>query len=148
MGSLKRRLTILQVEDSPSDAALTAYALKMSGIPHSVHVVTDGKQAMQFLQRGAGHEHAPRPDLILLDLSLPGDDGHEVLRQIKSHADLTAIPVIIFSTFDASAAQRAAYELHASSYVVKPNQLSTFVAAVQAIESYWSRTTALPNSNI
>jgi CheY-like chemotaxis protein len=145
MGLPRRRLTILQVEDSPSDAALTAYALKMNGVPHSIHVVTDGRQAMQFLHRSGGHEHAPRPDLILLDLSLPGDDGHEVLRKIKNDSDLKAIPVIIFSTFDASAAQRVAYELHASSYVVKPNQLSTFVAAVQAIESYWSRTTALPD---
>ena len=146
MGPLKRPLTILQIDDSPSDVALTAYALKMSSVSHSLHVVSDGKQAMQFLHRTGSHDQAPRPDLILLDLGLPGDSGHEVLRQIKNDPDLKAIPVVMFSTFDSSVAQQAAYELHANSYVVKPGQLSTFLAAVQAIESYWSRTTALPNS--
>jgi CheY-like chemotaxis protein len=54
MKLLNRQLTILQVEDTASDVELTAYALKRSGIPHSVYVVTDGEQAMRFLTRGAG----------------------------------------------------------------------------------------------
>ena len=141
MLSRNRRLTILQIEDNPSDVALTAYALKKSGARHTVHAVHDGGQAMKFLQA-----HAPRPDLILLDVSLPGDDGYEVLRQIKNDSALKAIPVVMFSTLDSEEVQRRAYELQASSYVVKPTQLEPFVEAVQAIESYWSNTTALPQS--
>jgi CheY-like chemotaxis protein len=139
MRPVKRPLTILQVDDSPSDVALTGYALRMSSVPHALHVVPDGRQAMQFLRREDGHAGAPRPDLILLDLGLPGEDGHQVLRQIKNDPVLKTIPVVMFSSFDSKMAQRLAYELHASAYVVKPDALSAFWAAVQAIEEQWSR---------
>ena len=144
MKLLNRQLTILQVEDTASDVELTAYALKRSGIPHSVHVVTDGEQAMRFLTRGAGFKEAPRPDLVLLHLNLPILDGHEVPRLIKQDAALKSIPVIIFSTSEAVEAQRLAYELQANSYVVKPMDFASLMTAVQSIEAYWSKTTALP----
>ena len=145
MNSVRRPLTILQVEDNPSDVALTAYALKASGISHSVHVVNDGGQALAFLRSPDDPAH-PRPDLILLDMSLPGMNGHEVLREIKCDSALKAIPVVIFSTLDSDRAQQLAYELQANSYVVKPQELARFVAAMRAIESYWSNTSALPDS--
>ena len=94
---------------------------------------------MQFLHRVDAYAAAPQPDLILLDLGLPGEDGHQVLRQIKNDPALKAIPVVMFSSFDSKMAQRLAYELQASSYVVKPHALSAFLAAVQAIEEEWSR---------
>jgi len=93
-----RPLEILQVEDTPSDAVLTAHALETGDVPYLIHVVTDGKQALAFLKREGGFENASRPHLILLDLSLPGLNGHEVLTLIKRDEGLKSIPVVIFTT--------------------------------------------------
>jgi two-component system, chemotaxis family, response regulator Rcp1 len=131
---------ILQVEDTPVDAELTAYAMKLVDIPHSVYVVEDGAKALDFLRHVAPYRDAPRPDLILLDLELPKLHGSEVLEFVKSDKELKTIPVIIFSTEDTDASKTRAYELHANSYVVKPMNLDTFMKKVHSIAEYWSNT--------
>ena len=113
-----------RVEDTPSDVQLTAYAMKLGDIPHTLCVVTDGAQAIAFLKRSAPFGDAPRPDLILLDLELPCLNGNDVLEFIKGDERLQTIPVIIFSTHDTPGSKKHAYELHANSYVVKPHGCS------------------------
>jgi CheY-like chemotaxis protein len=141
--SYPRRLTILQVEDTPSDAELTAYAMHLADIPHSLHVVTDGAQALDFLKRAGLFSDAPRPDIILLDLDLPRLNGSEVLEFIKEDDELKTIPVIIFSTSDTAESKMHAYELHANSYVVKPMDLAAFTKKVRSIADYWCNTSEM-----
>jgi len=129
---------ILQVEDTAADSMLTAHALKDS--PHTIRVVPDGQQALSFLQHGDGFADAPRPDLILLDLSLPGLNGHEVLKFIKNDDALKTIPIVIFSTLDTDESQRRAYQNCANSYVLKPSDFARFTAIIQSIALYWSQT--------
>jgi CheY-like chemotaxis protein len=138
-----RRLTILQVEDTPSDVSLTADALVMSNVPHAVHVATDGAEAIEFLKRAGRYRDAPRPDLILLDLDLPRLNGAQVLDFVKRDEDFKTIPVIIFSTLDSEESKNNAYRLHANSYVVKPMDLEAFAEKVQSIAEYWCHTSAL-----
>jgi two-component system, chemotaxis family, response regulator Rcp1 len=138
-----RPLTILQVEDTPSDAALTAYAMRIGEIPHSLHVVVDGAKALEFLRRTGPYFDAPRPDLILLDLELPRLNGNEVLQVIKNDEKLRTIPVIVFSAEDTAASKKHAYELHANSYVVKPLTMDAFTKKVQSIADYWSNTSEI-----
>jgi CheY-like chemotaxis protein len=133
-----RPLMILQVEDTAADTLLTANALK--DLPHTIHVIPDGHQALLFLQHGDGFADAPRPDLILLDLSLPGLNGHEVLKFIKNDDALKTIPVVVFSTLDTDESQRRAYKNCANSYVLKPSDFAKFTATIQSIASYWSQT--------
>jgi len=135
-----RSLIILQVEDTPSDAILTAHALKGGPVDHSIHVVGDGNKALAFLKQADGFADSPRPDLILLDLSLPGLNGHEILDVIKKDDSLRTIPVVVFTTLDNRDSQRLAYELCANSYVIKPLGLAEFTKKVQSIASYWSET--------
>jgi chemotaxis family two-component system response regulator Rcp1 len=135
-----RPVTILQVEDTLEDAQLTAYAIKSAEIPHAIHVVTDGAQAIDFLKQSEPFGDQPRPDLILLDLELPKLNGSEVLEFIKADDRLRTIPVIIFSTADNVESKKHAYELHANSYVVKPMLMDEFVKKVQAIANYWYNT--------
>jgi chemotaxis family two-component system response regulator Rcp1 len=135
-----RALSILQVEDTPSDAHLTAYAMHLADVPHSLHVVTDGSQALDFLKRAGRYADAPRPDLILLDLDLPRLHGSKVLEFIKQDDGLKTIPVIIFSTSDTAESKKHAYELHANSYVVKPMDLAAFTKKVRSIADYWCNT--------
>ena len=134
-----RPLIILQVEDTPADAQLTALAMDAGKIPHSLHVVTDGGQAVEFLKRSGPYADSPRPDVILLDIDLPRLNGNEVLEFIKSDDQLKSIPVIIFSTSDSEEIKKHAYDLHANSYVVKPMDLAGFMQKVQAIAEYWCK---------
>src|ERR1700689_288772 len=91
-------LEVLLVEDSPGDVRLTREALKDAKVHISLHVATDGIEAMAYLERTGPHVNAPRPDLILLDLNLPKKDGREVLKEIKESPSLRIIPVVILTT--------------------------------------------------
>jgi CheY-like chemotaxis protein len=62
----------LLVEDNPGDVRLTREAFKESSIANTLHVVTDGVEALDFLHRRGDYGDAPRPDIILLDLTSPG----------------------------------------------------------------------------
>lgn len=139
-----RPLRFLQVEDTQGDAQMTALALKEGKIPHVLHVVTDGVQAIDFLTRIPPFAEADRPDLILLDLDLPRLKGDQVLEFIKGDESLKEIPVIIFSSHDTAESKHQAYRLHANSYVVKPLDIETFVERVQSIAEYWSNTSEVP----
>ena len=101
--SLSNHCTILLVEDSPEDYEATVRALRRAGLHNPLFRCEDGDQALDFLfQRGvfADPAVAPRPAIILLDLNMPGTDGHEVLRQLKADEHLKTIPVIVLTTSD------------------------------------------------
>ena len=125
---------------------MTAFAMKQGNIPHVLQVVTDGVQAIDYLTRKAPFSDATRPDLILLDLDLPRLKGDQVLEFIKGDDSLKEIPVIIFSSHDTAESKHHAYHLHANSYVVKPIDMETFTAKVQAIAEYWWTTSEAPTA--
>jgi CheY-like chemotaxis protein len=129
--------TILQIEDDPSDVALTAHAL--ADFSFRVIVAKDGEEALVFLQDGNGFQPRVRPDLILLDLSLPVLNGYDVLRIIKNDDSLRQIPVVIFSTLDTDESRQLAFLHHANSYVAKPMDFTAFTAMIQSIAAYWSK---------
>src|SRR5438552_3679654 len=92
-----RRLEILVAEDNEFDVNLTVVALRDAQVPNRVHCVPDGEAALAFLKRTGEYSHAPRPDLILLDLNLPKIDGFQVLEEIKADPGLKNIPVVVVS---------------------------------------------------
>ncbi len=139
-----RPLEILLVEDSPTDARLMSILLGESRIPNRTHTVQDGDSAMAFLRRQGTYTDAPEPDLVLLDLNLPGMDGREVLRTAKSDTMLRHIPVVVLSTSRARRDVRESYEMQANCYVCKADDLEGFERALQAIEDFWFRTAELP----
>src|ERR1700728_3904880 len=103
IGGGGRPIEVLLVEDSPGDVRLTREAFRDANPLIHLDVATDGVEAMAFLRREGAHAHAPRPDLILLDLNLPKMDGREVLARIKEDAHLKTIPTVILTTSDAEA---------------------------------------------
>ena len=92
-----RPVEILLVEDSPGDVRLTKEAFREGKVLNTLHVASDGVQAMDFLRRQGDYADVPRPDVILLDLNLPRKDGREVLAEIKSDEDLKRIPVVVLT---------------------------------------------------
>lgn len=93
-------LTILVVEDHPGDVRLIEEAFAESDLHIDLHAVTDGQAALEFINREGEYVNAPRPDLALLDLVMPGPDGEDVLHAIKHHPELGHVPVVFLTGMD------------------------------------------------
>ncbi len=141
---LGKKMRILLVEDQPSAVRLVREALKENGESHHLSVAKDGEEAMAFLRRQGEYTFAARPDLILLDLSLPKKDGREVLAEIKSDDDLKRIPVVVLTVSDVEKDIIQAYNSHANCYVAKPIHLEGFIEIIKSIEEFWLNTVTLP----
>jgi two-component system response regulator len=135
---------ILLVEDNPGDALLTKRFLEKSKICNNFHVAEDGFEAMAFLQRIGKYKDAPLPDLILLDLNLPGKDGREVLAEVKSDKNLCSIPIIIFTSSEAEEDIAKSYNLHANCYITKPVDFEQFRKVLTVLEDFWFMVVKLP----
>jgi chemotaxis family two-component system response regulator Rcp1 len=137
-------LEVLLVEDSPGDVRLTQEAFRDANMAIHLSVASDGVEAMAFLRHQGPHAHAPRPDLILLDLNLPKMDGREVLARIKSDASLKMIPTVILTTSESEADILKSYQLQANCYLSKPVQLDAFESLVGSINDFWLTKVKLP----
>ncbi len=135
---------ILLIEDNPGDTRLMKEALAEAKIRNRLHIVADGAKALAHLRRHDTFAAAFRPDLVLLDLNLPGKDGREVLSEIKRDEDLRRIPVVILTTSQAEADVARAYDLHANAYVTKPLDIEQFITVVKSIEDFWLTIVKLP----
>lgn len=141
-----RIIDVLLVEDDPGDVLMTREAFQDHKLANTLHVVSDGVEAMRFLRREAEHVDAPRPDLILLDLNLPRMDGREVLTAIKTDPDLSGIPVVVLTTSEAEEDVKRSYDLHANAYIAKPVDFERFIAVVQKIDDFFVGVVRLPRN--
>jgi CheY-like chemotaxis protein len=138
-------IDILLVEDNPADARLTREAFIDSKMANVLHHVRNGDEAMAFLNRKPPFADAPRPDVVLLDLNMPGMDGRAVLAEMKSDPQLKTIPVVVLTTSEAEEDIARSYELHCNCYVTKPVDFDKFVSIVQAIDDFWVSVVRLPS---
>ena len=139
--------TILIVEDSDDDYMATVRAFQKANLINPVQRCTNGDQAIDYLlQRGKFSDpgKAPRPNIILLDLNLPGTDGREVLRSIKTDPGLQKIPVIVLTTSNAELGIEQCYEAGANSYVQKPVDLVGFIQSIARLTDFWFNVSLLP----
>jgi CheY-like chemotaxis protein len=141
---MTRPIEVLLADDDAGDVVLTREALRGAKLALTLSVVPDGEQALKFLRREPPYRHAPRPDLVLLDLSMPRMDGREVLAAMKASAVLRDIPVCIVTTSDDARDVASVYGLGADCYVTKPIDLEQFMRVVQAIDSFWVTIVKLP----
>jgi CheY-like chemotaxis protein len=139
-------IEVLLVEDNPGDVRLTKEAFLEANKTINLQVASDGVEAMEFLRRTGAQRHAPRPDLILLDLNLPRMDGREVLAHIKQDVSLKLIPTVILTTSNAEADIVKSYQLQANCYLTKPVQLEAFEALVKSINDFWLTKVKLPRA--
>ncbi len=126
-------IEILLVEDNPGDVRLSEEALKESNLVYDLNVVVDGTKAMTFLRREEGYSQVPRPDVVILDLNLPGKNGLEVLEDIRSDEALRDIPIIILTSSESDLDVLMAYKKQANAYLVKPSNLKQFGEVIDAI---------------
>jgi CheY-like chemotaxis protein len=132
-----RALEVLLVEDSPGDVRLAQEALKDVPADTHISVAENGTAALDFLHRRDRYDHAPRLDLILLDLDMPGLNGREVLRLIKSDLSLEGIPVVVITGSQANDDVQRTCELHTMAYLNKPMDPWQLLAIVHALLDLW-----------
>ena len=133
-------LAILLVDDDAGDCRLVSESLKDSKRTSSLHIVNSGDEALAYLRKAG----TPRPDIVLLDINMPGKDGFATLREIRATDALTDLPVVMLTTSTDDEDILASYRLHANCYVSKPSSFEDFGQAVREIEAYWAETASLP----
>lgn len=135
---------ILLVEDNEADIVMTCEAFVDAKLRNEIAIARDGYEAMEYLRREGQFVDAVRPDIILLDLNLPGPSGKDILKFVKSEAELKDIPVVILTSSEASYEVKEAYTHAANCYIVKPVDMAKFIEIVRVIENFWVQVVKLP----
>lgn len=140
---------LLIIEDSDEDfEALRRIIDLVSTFAVKIDRCIDGDDALDFLDRLGEYQDASDvcyPDLIILDLNLPGTDGREVLATIKQSKALKKIPVVVFSTSSNPKDIEACYQSGANSYLFKPMNINELKESVRMMLDYWFKATVLPS---
>lgn len=139
-----RPMEILLVEDNRQDARLAIEALRDGGIKHRLTLIPNGHEAMMFLHREQRFARAPRPDLILLDLNLPGRDGRDVLLEVKRDYLLKEIPLVILTSSPYEEDQLRGELLHVDGYMTKPLDTRKFIELVRDLMAFLDDDVILP----
>jgi CheY-like chemotaxis protein len=134
---------VLLVDDDAGDQYLVRRALESDARFSDLVVIDDGDDALAYLL-GRGPGSAARPDLVLLDLNLPGSDGFTILAAVRNDASLESMPVIVISTSSRDEDIAQSYRLGCNAYVVKPESASTFIQVIHAVTRYWLEVDPLP----
>ena len=131
---MTRPATILLVEDNPMDVELIIDAFKEARLGNKIQVSRNGKEAIEYLfgeGKYSNRQEYSLPDIVLLDLKMPGIDGHEVLRRIKGTEKLKRLPVIILTSSRDEGDRAMSYDNGANSYLVKPVSFDEFLKVVE-----------------
>ncbi|MFN6559221.1 MAG: response regulator [Nostoc sp. ChiSLP01] len=140
-------ISILLVEDNPTDAELTIRALRRARIGNQIQLLKDGAAALDFIFCQGEYAHRTitnQPKVILLDLKLPKVSGLEVLRQLKSDPRTQKIPIVVLTSSAEDRDIIESYQFGVNSYIVKPVDFEQFNQAVQQLGFYWVLFNQLP----
>lgn len=119
---------ILVAEDNPADVYLLREAFNVAGEDIEIVVVSDGEQALEYVQRQGRFGNAAVPDLVVLDLNLPKSDGGDVLRCIRETPAYSDVPVVVLTSSDSPRDRKTAESLGANCFITKPSDLDAFLA--------------------
>ena len=138
---------ILVVEDDPVDREMIELAFKRADIENPVVTVSDGREALDYLEavgRFSGRREQDLPAVIVLDLDMPLMGGHELLGLINAKPEFALIPVVVLTTsqFDQDLIQ--SYTSGANSCITKPGDFEQLVEIARAIGGYWCRINRMP----
>lgn len=131
---------ILIVDDSASEIALTKRAFKMANIQNPLSSIEDGEEALDYLMakgKYASRNKLKLPALVLLDLKMPGVNGHEVLKRIRSEEQLNGLVVVMLTSSKEEKDVITSYDMGVNSYLTKPVDFTKFAELVEQISKYW-----------
>ena len=131
---LAQARTILLIEDNAADAGLVADGLCDAATPPTVSIASGGRAALEILRDPAAK---PLPDLVLLDLNLPGYSGLDTLAELKADPELRRLPVIVLTTSKSQHEINRCYELGAAAVLNKPMRLREYRELLDAFARFW-----------
>jgi CheY-like chemotaxis protein len=139
------QFSILIVEDDPADQKLIKTSLEKQKVKTELKITSSAEEALDFLRRGADNgEGNSYPDLILLDLNMPGMGGREFLKQVKADEELKYISVVILTSSNSEKDIVESYKLQAAGFVRKPVTLGELEQVAEEIQAYWFGLCRLP----
>jgi CheY-like chemotaxis protein len=130
-------MEILLVEDNLEDANGTIQALKWGRVQCRVSLVCDGEEAISFLCRKGEFAQAPTPNLILLDMQLPEEEGQHVLADLRANEELKDIPVVVLAGSLDRQASLGVQEFHVGGLMSKPVELNKFIGVIKSRRRSW-----------
>jgi CheY-like chemotaxis protein len=147
MQQQKQSAWILIAEDDEDDRLLVTEAMRQVGVNSPIDWVGDGEALMEALHDlKLGNPSAAQwpPALILLDINMPRKNGHECLREIKTHPQWRSIPVVMLTSSDSPSDIRTTYQLGGNSFIQKPKSFEGFVRIIETLRQYWFNVVLLP----
>lgn len=140
-----KKTRILLVDDDEDTRFMVRDAIEESNLDPEIYEVETGEEAIEFLSRTGKFSDCPLPELIFLDLEMPGIGGLNTLREIRSREDFRYIPVVVMTNIDDDREKKRAAEFGANSYTVKPSDPDRFIETVKDATRYWSRVHRRPH---
>jgi len=138
--TLPEQAVILLVEDRDDDVYLVRWALSKADVHNPFFTVKNGEETLAYLE-GLGkfrnRDEYPLPDILLLDLKMPGMDGYEVLRAVRAKPEFKALRIIVLTSSEDLNDVNKAYELGANSFLVKPLEFENYAAMMRTLSSFW-----------
>ncbi|HEY9248846.1 MAG TPA: response regulator [Rariglobus sp.] len=135
---------ILIAEDEEIDVILLKRAFQVAGVDHTLRVVRDGQEALDYLATYQDGTAAPLPVLFLLDINMPRCSGLEVLERLQETPLHRAIPTVVFSSSNHPRDVEQAYRFGANAYLVKPTSTAQRVEMIRTIRAFWLQLNQAP----
>lgn len=139
-----RERVLLIVDDNKASREILEEAIMEVYPELGMLKVASGEDCLAVLRHIGGWSDTAKPDLILLDLNMPGSDGRVALSKIKSDPNLSHIPVIILSTSDNNRDIVETHQLYANSYIVKPSGYEKLKNLMENVLHYWLQVAKIP----
>ena len=146
---MSEKAVVLVAEDEEDYVLLLKRAFSEAKINNPLFVVSTGAEMMLYLKgdgKYANRAEYPLPDLLLLDLKLPGFNGLEILGWLRSHPGLSALRVIVLTSSEQMKDINDAYRLGANSFLVKPYDFTDLVSLAQVLQKFWLQMSKTPET--
>ena len=131
-------IRILVIEDNPADVDLLRRAFKSARLDCELTLMEDGAEAMSFVRGEGPYAEAPPPDLVVLDLNLPKNDGIEVLQAMRATPLFSAVPVAILSSSSSPRERARVEQFHIGRFITTPPDLDEFLQIGSTLKSFLS----------
>lgn len=126
--------SIIIVDDDTDDREVLRDAFLMANEEAECHLLPNGEQLMDYLNK---HGVSSPPSVIMLDLNMPGKDGREILKEIKSSKQFHSVPVVVFTTSSSPRDKQTVYDAGANCFVTKPDTFNKLVDLTKSIMGLW-----------
>jgi CheY-like chemotaxis protein len=141
-------IAILLIDDDPDCRLLIRDAIDASKVSNRVYEVSNGLEALEFLNRSGRYADVPKPGLIFLDVEMPGMGGQETLRAVRAMPGFADTPIVMMTGVSDDAQMREAAANGANSYTLKPASAEQFLETVRASTNYWLTIHQYPNHRL